>query len=135
VNPTSRNRIKRFSPLQRIFHLLLMLSFLIQSATGLCRMYIETSWGKGVSRIFGGYEASLVVHKYVGFFMICGFLVHAIYMLFKIDWKTFPGFLFGPDSIVPRVQDIKDFFRHVGWFLGLKDAPRFDRWGYWEKFD
>ena len=135
MNPTSKNRIKRFSPLQRIFHLLLMLSILTQGTTGLCRMYIETSWGKGLSRVFGGYDASLEVHKYVGFFMICGFLVHTIYILFKIDWKKFPGVLFGPDSILPRFQDLKDFFHHIAWFLGLKDAPRFDRWGYWEKFD
>jgi hypothetical protein len=52
-----------------------------------------------------------------------------------IDWKGFPGSLFEPDSLVPRPKDLKDFFHHIGWFMGLKKAPQFDRWGYWEKFD
>ena len=89
MSPTTKTRIKRFTPLQRIFHLLLMLSFLTQGATGLARMYIETAWGRGLSRFFGGYESALTIHIYVGTFMICGFVIHGIYMLFKIDWKRF----------------------------------------------
>ena len=130
-----KNRIKRFSPLQRIFHLLLMLSFLTQGATGLSRMYIETSWGKWLSLLFGGYESALKVHKFVGIFMVCGFLIHILYLLFKIDWTNFPGSLLGPDSLLPQLKDVKEFFQHIGWFLGAKKAPAFDRWGYWEKFD
>jgi cytochrome b subunit of formate dehydrogenase len=41
----------------------------------------------------------------------------------------------GPDSLLPWPRDIRDFFQHIGWFLGIAKAPRFDRWGYWEKFD
>lgn len=130
-----KNRIKRFSPLQRIFHLLLMLSFLTQGATGLSRMYIETSWGKWLSLLFGGYESALKVHKFVGIFMVCGFLIHILYLLFKIDWTNFPGSLLGPDSLLSQLKDVKEFFQHIGWFIGAKKAPAFDRWGYWEKFD
>ena len=135
MSPTTKKRIKRFSPLQRIFHLLLMLSFLIQGATGLARMYIETSWGKSLSLLFGGYEAAKTVHITIGIFMLCGLAIHIVYLLFKIDWRNFPASLFGPDSLLPRGKDVKDFFHHIGWFLGIKAAPRFDRWGYWEKFD
>lgn len=85
--------------------------------------------------MFGGYEAALTVHKYVGIFMICGFLIHVLYLLFRIDWQDFPRSLFGPDSLLPRPKDIKDFFQHIGWFFGMTRAPQFDRWGYWEKFD
>ena len=130
-----KNRIKRFSPLQRILHFLLMLSFLTQGATGLSRMYIETSWGKWLSLLFGGYESALKVHKFVGIFMVCGFLIHILYLLFKIDWTNFPGSLLGPDSLLSQLKDVKEFFQHIGWFIGAKKAPAFDRWGYWEKFD
>jgi thiosulfate reductase cytochrome b subunit len=112
-----------------------MLSFLTQAATGLARMYIETAWGKGLARLFGGYESALLVHKYVGLFMIFGFVIHALYMLAIVDWKKFPGSLYGPDSILFRPKDLKDFFQHIRWFLGMGKAPEFDRWGYWEKFD
>lgn len=128
-------RIRRFTPLQRIFHVLLMLGFLTQGATGLARMYIETPWGKKLSWVFGGYESALTIHKYVGILMICGFLLHVLYLFIAIDWRHFPGSLFGRDSLLPHGRDIKDFFLHIGWFLGISKAPQFDRWGYWEKFD
>ena len=135
MSPTAKTRIKRFTPLQRLFHVLLMLSFLIQSATGLARMYGQTSWGYNLGALFGGYDAARTVHIYVGIFMLCGMAVHALYMLFKINWRGFPGSLFGPDSLIPRPADIKQFFQHIGWFLGFGKPPEFDRWGYWEKFD
>ena len=128
-------RIRRFSPLQRLFHLLLIVSFLTQGSTGLARLYIETPWGKRLAWVFGGYEACRTVHVYIGIFMLCLFAVNALYLLSKINWRKFPSTLFGPDSIIPQPKDIKDFFQHVGWFLGRAEAPKFDRWGYWEKFD
>lgn len=131
----SKNRIKRFTPLQRLFHLLLMVSFLTQGASGLARMYFETPFGKWLSGFFGGYEGALHVHINVGIFMIIGFVIHAVYILFKVDWRNFPGSIFGPDSLMFRFKDLKDFFAHIAWFFGGKKSPDFDRWGYWEKFD
>ena len=135
MNPTAKTRIKRFSPLQRIFHVFLMLSFLIQLATGLARMYIETPFGRWLSGVFGGYEAARTIHIYVGIIMLCGLVLHVIYLFFTINWKKFPQSLFGPDSLLFRPKDLKEFFQHVGWFLGIRTPPEFDRWGYWEKFD
>ena len=128
-------RIRRFTPVQRIFHLLLLSSFLTQGFTGLARMYIETNWGKWLLWVIGSYERALTVHKYVGIFLICLFVAHILYLFYKVDWRRFPHCLFGPDSLVPQPVDIKHFFQHVGWLLGLIKAPQFDRWGYWEKFD
>ncbi len=59
MNLTTKTRIKRFSPLQRIFHVWLMLSFLTLGATGLSRMYTETPWGKWLNGLFGGYEVCI----------------------------------------------------------------------------
>jgi len=130
-----RSRIRCFTPVQRLFHLLLILTFLTQGTTGLARLYIETPCGKRLAWIFGGYEACRTVHIYVGIFMMCLFAVHVLYMLGRVNWKQFPGSLFGPDSLLPHPRDIKHFFQHIGWFLGLCKAPEFDRWGYWDKFD
>lgn len=135
MSPKEKNRIKRFTPVQRLFHLLLILTFLTQGSTGLARMYIETAWGKWLAWVFGGYEACLTIHKFVGIFMICCFVLNGFYLLFKVNWRELTVTLFGPDSLLPRPKDIKDFFQHIGWFLGAARAPQFDRWGYWEKFD
>lgn len=125
------NRIRRFTHVQRIFHLLLMLSFLIQAATGLSRLYIETAWGRSLAGWFRGYDGALAIHKWVGFFMLALFILHLLYLLVTIRGRYF----IGPDTLLPRPKDVRDFFRHIGWFFGLSKAPRFERWGYWEKFD
>jgi cytochrome b subunit of formate dehydrogenase len=37
--------------------------------------------------------------------------------------------------LLPRLEDLFQAVQHVGWFLGMSKPPKFDRWGYWEKFD
>ncbi len=135
MNQNNKTRIKRFSPVQRSFHFLLLVSFLIQGATGLARMYIETTWGLSLAWVFGGYAFSLTVHKVIGVMMVIGFAVHSVYLLTAVNWRDFPRSLISAESLVPQPKDMLDFFRHIGWFLGLGKMPKFDRWGYWEKFD
>jgi cytochrome b subunit of formate dehydrogenase len=43
--------------------------------------------------------------------------------------------VFGADSMVPSVQDWRDFLAHNRWFFGKGERPQFDRWTYWERFD
>ena len=49
----------------------------------------------------------------------------------KLVWAA----LFGPDSMVPSLQDWRDFVAHQKWFFGKGPKPQFDRWTYWERFD
>ena len=131
----STRRIQRFSPGQRAFHFLLMLSFLTQAATGFSRTFIETRWGKALADIFGGYQPALLIHQWVGLFMLTLFGAHLLYLLWKIRRGNINAFFRGPDTLLPRWADLRQAIQHVGWFVGRSDPPRFDRWGYWEKFD
>lgn len=123
-------RLKRFTPVQKAFHALLMLSFLMQSVTGTARMYIETQWGKALAGPFGGYAGCLEIHKLVGLFMLFLFLCHLVYALYVV----FANKVGGDDALWMRGQDLKQFIAHLRWMFGGK-TPRFERWGYWEKFD
>lgn len=134
MSPDRRVRLKRFTPAQRLFHLTLMLCFVVQSASGLARMFTETPWGQGLGRLFGGYESALAVHKYVGLFMLALFLAHLAYLAAGLRGRGL-SYLLGPDSLAPGPADLKQFFQHLGWMAGLRGQPDFDRWGYWEKFD
>ena len=81
-------QIRRFTPIQRGFHLTLMLTFVIQSATGLARMYVGTGWGKGLVNLFGGYPNTLTIHKWVGLFMLLAFIIHLLYILTTITGQA-----------------------------------------------
>lgn len=127
--------VKRFTVTQMLFHFVLIITFMLLSVTGLAWMYIETSWGKYMAGLFGGYTQTLEVHKITGLILLAGFVMHIIYMLYKIDWKNISRSLMSPDSMVFQWRDIKDFFHHLGWIIGISKQPRFERWSWWEKFD
>lgn len=128
-------RIRRFNTVDRLFHLFLMLTFLIQSATGFSRLFFPTPWGKTFGQVFGGYESSLNIHKSVGFVMMVGFVIHTAYLLTRVDWQNWPKSVFGPDSLVPNLDDARNLIKGIRWFFGFGPKPTFDRWTYWEKFD
>ncbi len=127
--------VRRFTALQMMFHFGLIVTFMLLSVTGLAWMFIETSWGKTLAAPFGGYTGALEVHKITGLVLLALFALHILYTLVHIDWKHPSRTLLGPDSIVFQWRDVKDFFRHLGWIMGMIKAPEFDRWSWWEKFD
>lgn len=131
----STKRIRRFSGLDRIFHAALMLTFLIQSATGFCRLFITSTWGQRLSDFFGGYEAAYVIHRVVGLLMIAGFLLHLVYLFSKVDRHEPRKSILGPDSLVPNLEDARHLWQRLRWFFFLGSPPKLDRWAYWEKFD
>jgi len=85
--------------------------------------------------IFGGYETSLLIHKRIGILMIACFVIHTLYLLSRINWKDLGTSVFGPDSLVPNLQDFKHLWQRTLWLFGLGSPPKLGRWTYWEKFD
>lgn len=129
------DRIRRFSVIDRVFHLSLMLTFITQAATGFSRLYYSTVWGKSLTQVLGGYENCLTTHKAVGVVMIIGLVIHTLLLFKRVDWKNPINSILGPDSLVPNFQDLMNMKQRILWFFGLGPAPRFDRWTYFEKFD
>jgi cytochrome b subunit of formate dehydrogenase len=127
--------IKRFSIFDRVSHIFLILTFLIQSATGFSRLFITTAWGKQLSNLFGGYESCGLIHRRAGMIMVAGFLVHIIYLLTRINWQNLGESLFGPDSLIPNLDDVRHIWQRILWTFGFGSPPELNRWAYWEKFD
>jgi cytochrome b subunit of formate dehydrogenase len=42
---------------------------------------------------------------------------------------------FGPTSMIPNMQDLRDVVSMFRWFFGRAPRPQFDRYSYWQKFD
>lgn len=127
-------RIRRFTRLQRVFHLLLMICFFVQATTGIGRMYMETSFGQILLAPFGGFNNALIWHQWFGILLLFLFALHLIYLLILIP-RIGKKSLSGPDSIMPRIMDLRLAWEHLRWMLGRKELPPFERWAYWEKFD
>ena len=127
--------IKRFTKTERLFHFFLVVTFSIQCGTGFSRMFITTYFGRTLSRLFGGYELSILIHFWTGILMMAGFGIHIIYLIKKIDRQNLANSLMGPDSLIPGPLDAKNIFKRTLWTLGLAQFPKLDRWAYWEKFD
>ena len=127
---------RRFTPLERIMHAALMLTFVGCALSGLPLLYSSQPWAVTLSRILGGFEGAGLIHRICAFVMIVVFVSHVLLVFGRaIARRNVLAILWGPDSMVPQPQDIVDIWRNFKWFVGRGPRPQFDRWTYWEKFD
>jgi len=126
---------QRFGPVWRLAHLAFAISVMTLVLTGMTVFFADTNWAKAVAALFGGPKVTAIVHRTAATIMLGIFAVHLVYLLGRIarNWRTFRWF--GPNSLVPTWQDLKDIVAMFDWFFGRRPRPAFDRWTYWEKFD
>ena len=126
---------QRFGPVWRLAHLVFALSVMTLVLTGMAVFFADSAWAKVVMAAFGSPKVAALVHRTAAAMMLGIFFVHLVYLLVRIgrNWRTFQWF--GPVSLVPGWQDLKDIIAMFQWFLGRRPRPQFDRWTYWEKFD
>ncbi len=140
----------RFVPFERFLHFLVVTSFLLLVVTGMPLKFYYTDWAKFIFAFIGGPETARMLHRFGALITFLYFALH-LGSLFgkvwqgrgnmrnpdtgKIQIKRLWPVLFGPDSMVPTLQDWRDLVDHNKWFFGKGPKPQFDRWTYWEKFD
>ena len=133
---TVQRYYRRFSPIQRVMHACLMLTFVGCALTGLPLLYAERPWAQTLAKIFGGFESAGLIHRICAFVMIVVFVGHVLLVFSRaLGTGGVKAMFWGPDSMVPQPQDAIDFWSNLKWFLGRGPRPQFDRWTYWEKFD
>lgn len=140
----------RFVPFERFLHFLVVTSFLLLVITGMPLKFYYTDWAKLLFRFIGGAETARTLHHFGAVVTFLYFGLHVTSLIGKawkgrksirdpqdgkFHFKRFLHVLFGPDSMVPTMQDWRDFVAHNKWFFGKGEKPTFDRWTYWEKFD
>ncbi|MBI5656136.1 MAG: cytochrome c3 family protein [Geobacter sp.] len=131
---------RRFLKRHVFLHLLVIISFLGLSLTGLPLKFSDQAWAKVFMNLYGGSANAGLIHRAcagITFVYFAGALLLSFHFLFVR--KDLPGNwlqrMFGPDSLMPTFRDIKDVTGMVRWFLFRGPKPTFDRWTYWEKFD
>jgi len=140
----------RFVPFERFLHFLVVTSFLLLVVTGMPLKFYYTDWAKVLFNFLGGTEVARTLHHFGAVITFLYFGLHLLKLLSnvwkgrrklldpasgKFQWQRVTQALFGPDSMIPTLQDLRDFIAHQKWFFGKGPKPQFDRWTYWEKFD
>jgi cytochrome b subunit of formate dehydrogenase len=127
----------RFKRLNRILHIVMIVSFMSLALTGMTLKFAYTGWAAFLSRLFGGFESAGYIHRLAAVAMIGIFIAHVIdiFRMKKHLYGSWRALLLGPDSMVFNKRDLQDLIGNFKWFLGRGPRPQYGRWTYWEKFD
>jgi cytochrome b subunit of formate dehydrogenase len=126
---------QRFSRIWRIAHLTFALSLMTLTLTGIPLFYPQSPWSQPLMTLLNGPQTAGLIHRVAAVIFAGVFFWHLVYMVVRVgrDWQNFK--FFGPNSMVPGLQDLKGIIAMFKWFFGRAPRPIFDRWTYWEKFD
>jgi len=128
-------QFQRFGPVWRLAHLAFALSVMTLVLTGMAALFADTVFAKAVIAIFGSPKTAAIVHRAAAMIMLGIFFVHLVVLALRIGANLKSFRWFGPTSLVPNWQDLKDILLMFRWFFGRIPRPVFERWTYWEKFD
>ena len=133
--PLREKHVERFSSTWRIAHLVFALSLMVLTFTGMPLFYPDVAWAPTIMNMLGGPKNAGLIHRSAAVIFAGVFIWHIFYMAFKLARSPKSFQLFGPNSMVPNLQDAKDMIAMFTWFFGKGPRPVLDRWTYWEKFD
>lgn len=136
-NGNRKLQYQRFTRLNRVLHILMIVSFLSLALTGMTLKFSYTGWAFTLSHILGGFESAGYIHRFAAVIMFGVFSAHIIdlYLRKRKESKSFWGMIFDPEGLMFNKKDWLDFKGSMKWFLGKGERPQFGRWTYWEKFD
>ncbi len=136
-NSNNELQFERFTRLDRILHILMIVSFISLALTGMTLKFSYTKWAAILSKLLGGFESAGYIHRFAAVIMFSVFIIHIIDLtrLKRKKYGTWKALLFGPNTMLPTKKDLQDFAGSLKWFLGFGERPLYGRWTYWEKFD
>jgi cytochrome b subunit of formate dehydrogenase len=128
--------ILRFTKADRINHAFVIISFFGLTLTGIPLLYSDHEWARILSQLLGGANVAGILHRIFAIMLGGNFAAHIVVLIVRRRrHESLGDWLFGPNTMLPRVKDMKDCFGMFRWFFCGGNKPAFDRWTYWEKFD
>lgn len=129
--------VRRFNSKQQTTHIFVITSFILLALTGMTLKFAHMDWASYVAKFLGGVHTAGLLHRFGAIITLGYFIFHIanLIQLKKKDGLGWIDFLFGKNSLMFNMQDIKDLVASIKWFLGKGPRPQYGRWTYWEKFD
>ncbi|MCP4594218.1 MAG: hypothetical protein GY842_26105 [bacterium] len=136
VDPRAKQFV-RFTRFSRGLHLTVILSFFGLAITGMALKFSYTGWAKVLSSFLGGADTAAWIHRICALATFGYFALHLwdLWRKYRKSGKTWTAYVFGPNTMLPRWNDLREFWQTVKWFVGRGPRPHYGRWTYWEKFD
>ncbi|MEW6033357.1 MAG: cytochrome b/b6 domain-containing protein [Chloroflexota bacterium] len=128
--PTARTTYVRFGVSTRIEHLVLMVSFIMLSLTGLAEKYFQAGWAQWVIYHLGGIDGTRFIHRIFAFAFVGVAVYHLGFLVYHLLVRR------GPASLLPTVKDARDTITYLRYCLGLAPSPpQCDRYDFRQKFE
>ena len=125
---TTKDYIVRFTRMQRVEHLLLIVSFTGLAITGLPQRYAETELGIRSIEAMGGIESIRILHRIFAVMLTAGSIYHGGVLTYNIFVKR------ARLDMLPNFGDVRDVIQWTLYNLGLrKEHPKLPRFNFIEK--
>ncbi|MCK5572488.1 MAG: cytochrome b/b6 domain-containing protein, partial [Bacteroidetes bacterium] len=102
--------IVRFSRLNRILHIMMIVSFISLAFTGMTLKFAYTGWASILSRLLGGFESAGYIHRVAAVVMFGLFVAHVIDLvrLKRKEFGSWKNMVLGPNTMIWTKRDFKD---------------------------
>ncbi len=128
--PTKAEWFVRFTPGQRLQHLVVMVTFITLAVTGMPQKYPDAGWSQALISLLGGIDLTRLIHRLVG----GAFVAACVYHLADVGFRSLVRRQ--PLTMVPTAKDARDAVAMVRYSLGLvQQPPVFGRYDYRQKFE
>lgn len=141
ADPRGRQRLKRFTPHQRVQHWFLFATFTALVITGFPIKFADRTWAAWMIENIGSLSAARLIHRWAGTLLIAGFTYHIAYVAVHTfrRWRRGPKGLVGTFLDLPMVMNLSDLKQMRDLLLFLlfrrKGRPPAGRFTLEEKFE
>ena len=127
-------KINRFDLNQRVQHIVLFISMIFLSVTGMAMMFIG-NWGQYVINDLGGFQSTLDIHYASAIVMGALVLYHFGFYASKFIVNKLTGQPAPLTIMHLGPQDMKDALNNLKFYLGWGPEPKYGKYNYMQKFD
>jgi cytochrome b subunit of formate dehydrogenase/mono/diheme cytochrome c family protein len=120
--------VTRFSLLQRLEHLVLLLSFTMLALTGLPQKFATVPLSQFVIDLFGGIESIRVVHHIAAIVLMILSIYHVVVVVYRVFVRRVSW------TMLPTLDDFKHLWQDLLFYFGRrKHKAYYGRYNYAEK--
>jgi len=126
--------LPRYSVHIVIQHLLIFVTFIVLSGTGLPLYFSDLSWAQYLIKLFGGIDLAREIHKVAAFTMMFASAYHIVTIVGGTLGKIFTGKFDYRRTIIPTLKDLSDLFQDIKYFMGFAPyRPKMEKFMYKQK--